>query len=147
MTGWRVGWLTHPSGIAEHVAAMTQYINSGTAAFVQSGAHAAITQGEPLVEEIRTRVKTGLDLAYDRLSKVGMVILPEKPRGGMYAFFQLKGETDSKRASARLVEQARVGLSPGYLFGDISKSFLRMCVFREAGQIELALDRIVAALG
>ena len=147
MTGWRVGWLTHPSDIADQVAAMTQYINSGTAAFVQSGAHAAMTQGEPLVEEIRTRVKTGLDLAYDRLSKVEMVILPEKPRGGMYAFFQLRGETDSKRASARLIEQARVGLSPGYLFGDASKSFLRMCVFREPRQIELALERIVAALG
>ena len=31
MTGWRIGWLTHPSGVADQLGAMTQYINSGTA--------------------------------------------------------------------------------------------------------------------
>jgi aspartate/methionine/tyrosine aminotransferase len=146
MTGWRVGWLTHTSGIADQLAAMTQYVNSGTAAFVQAGAHAAMTEGEPLVEEIRQRIKTGLDLTYDRLGGLDSIALPEKPRGGMYAFFQLKGETDSKRAAARLIAEAKVGLSPGYLFGKSSQSFLRMCVFRDSSQIALALDRLVAAL-
>ena len=32
MTGWRIGWLTHPSGVADQLGAMTQYINSGTPA-------------------------------------------------------------------------------------------------------------------
>ncbi|TGS36415.1 aminotransferase class I/II-fold pyridoxal phosphate-dependent enzyme, partial [Mesorhizobium sp. M1D.F.Ca.ET.184.01.1.1] len=87
MTGWRIGWLTHPSGVADQLGAMTQYINSGTAAPIQAGAVAAIHQGEPLVEEIRQRIRTGLDLAYDRLARIPGVILPTKPRGGMYAFF------------------------------------------------------------
>ncbi|TIP54377.1 MAG: aminotransferase class I/II-fold pyridoxal phosphate-dependent enzyme, partial [Mesorhizobium sp.] len=55
MTGWRIGWLTHPSGVADQLGAMTQYINSGTAAPIQAGAVAAIRQGEQLVEEIRQR--------------------------------------------------------------------------------------------
>ena len=38
MTGWRVGWLTHPSGIADQLGAMTQYINSGTSGPMQAGA-------------------------------------------------------------------------------------------------------------
>jgi bifunctional pyridoxal-dependent enzyme with beta-cystathionase and maltose regulon repressor activities len=46
----------------------------------------------------------------------------------------------------RLIEEARVGLSPGYLFGDAAESFLRMCVFRDSAEIGEALDRIVAAL-
>ena len=45
MTGWRVGWLTHPSGIADQLGAMTQYINSGTSGPLQAGAVAAIRQG------------------------------------------------------------------------------------------------------
>jgi aspartate aminotransferase len=146
MTGWRVGWLTHPSGVADQVAAMTQYVNSGTAGFVQAGAVAALTDGEALVEEVRERVKTGLDLAYERLAAIPGVVLPDKPRGGMYAFFRLEGEEDSKAACWRIIEQARVGLSPGYLFGASSRPFLRMCVFRERSQIETALDRMVAAL-
>ena len=143
MTGWRIGWLSHPSGIAEQLGAMTQYVNSGTAGPIQAGAAAAIRQGEPLVAEIRQRVKTGLDLAYDRLSQINRVILPEKPRGGMYAFFALDGEDNAARACAQILEEARVGLAPGHLFGASSKAFLRMCVCRDATQIETALDRMV----
>ncbi|BBE73016.1 pyridoxal phosphate-dependent aminotransferase [Oharaeibacter diazotrophicus] len=147
MTGWRVGWLTHPSRIAPQVAAMTQYVNSGTAGFAQAGAAAALTRGEGLVEEIRTRVRDGLDLAYDRLARIPGVRLPVKPRGGMYAFFRLDGEEDSAAACRRIIEEARVGLSPGYLFGATSRAFLRMCVFRETGELAVALDRMVGALG
>ncbi len=142
MTGWRVGWLTHPSSVADQISALTQYISSGTAAFAQAGATAAINQGEPLVAEIRNRVKTGLDLAYDRLCRMRGIILPEKPRGGMYAVFRVDGYDDSKALCWKLIEEARVGLSPGYLFGKAMRSFLRMCVFRDADQIELALTRM-----
>jgi aspartate/methionine/tyrosine aminotransferase len=146
MTGWRIGWLTHPSGVADQLAAMTQYINSGTAGMIQAGALAAIRDGEPLVEEIRGRIKTGLDLAYEKLPQIPGMILPDKPRGGMYAFFALEGETDARAACARILNSARVGLAPGYLFGDSSRAFLRMCIFRDIGQIRTALDRMVDAM-
>lgn len=142
MTGWRIGWLTHPSDVADQLGAMTQYVNSGTAGPIQAGAVAAIRQGEPLVEEIRQRIKTGLDLAYDRLEKMPGLVLPAKPRGGMYAFFALEGENDASRACAKILEKARVGLAPGHLFGDASKAFLRMCVCRDRDQIATALERM-----
>ncbi|MDH6233957.1 aspartate aminotransferase [Mesorhizobium soli] len=147
MTGWRIGWLSHPVGVADQLAAMTQYMNSGTAAFVQAGATTALKEGEPLVAEIRNRTKTGLDLAYDALAGIAGIVLPAKPKGGMYAFFALEGESDSKTACAKVLEAARVGLAPGYLFGDASRAFLRMCVMRDAKEIQTALDRMVAALG
>ncbi len=146
MTGWRIGWLTHPSGVADQLGAMTQYINSGTPGMVQAAALAAIRDGEPLVEEIRGKVKAGLDLAYDKLPQIPGMILPEKPRGGMYAFFALEGEADARAACARILEKARVGLAPGYLFGDSSRAFLRMCVFRDIEQVRTALDRMVDAM-
>ncbi|WP_274630538.1 pyridoxal phosphate-dependent aminotransferase [Arvimicrobium flavum] len=146
MTGWRIGWLTHPSGVADQLGAMTQYINSGTSGPIQAGATAAIRQGEPLVREIRQRVKTGLDLAYDKLAQIPGIILPTKPRGGMYAFFALEGEDDARKACADILEKAKVGLAPGYLFGDAANAFLRMCVCRDATQIETALDRMLDAM-
>lgn len=146
MTGWRVGWITHPPGVADQIAAMTQYMNSGTAGAIQAGAAAALRQGEPLVAQVRDRVKTGLDIAYERLSTIPDLVLPDKPRGGMYAFFALRGEPDATAACTRILEQARVGLAPGSLFGEASRAFLRMCVFRDAEQIRTALDRMVRAL-
>jgi aspartate/methionine/tyrosine aminotransferase len=143
MTGWRIGWLTHPSGIADQLGAMTQYINSGTAGPIQAGANAAIRQGEPLVREIRERIRTGLDLAYDRLARMPGIVLPKKPRGGMYAFFAFEGRSDARRVCADILEKAHVGLAPGHLFGDAGNAFVRMCVCRDAGEIAAALDRML----
>lgn len=142
MTGWRIGWLTHPSGVAAQLGAMTQYANSGTAGMIQAGANAAIRQGEPLVQEIRQRIRTGLDLAYERLAQMPGIVLPRKPRGGMYAFFALEGESDARRACAEILEKARVGLAPGHLFGNSSNAFMRMCVCRDRDQIATALHRM-----
>jgi aspartate aminotransferase len=146
MTGWRVGWLTHPSGIADQIGAMTQLINSGTSGPVQAGAVAAIKQGEPLVSEIRERIRVGLDLAYDKLPRIPGIRLPKKPRGGMYAFFALEGEHDARRACAAILEKARVGLAPGYLFGRSAKAFMRMCVCRDRDQIATALERMLETM-
>jgi aspartate aminotransferase len=143
MTGWRIGWLTHPSGVADQLGAMTQYINSGTAGPIQAGATAAIRQGEPLVREIRQRIKTGLDLAYEKLPQLSGIVLPRRPRGGMYAFFAFEGEDDARQTCAKILEKARVGLAPGYLFGNSANAFLRMCVCRDAVQIATALDRML----
>ena len=147
MTGWRIGWLSHPVGVADQLAAMTQYANSGTAGFVQAGAEAALRHGEPLVAETRERARRGLDSVYQALSRIPGIVLPAKPTGGMYAFFAFEGEADSRAACARVMDQARVGLSPGYLFGDASRAFLRMCVLRDDREIRTALDRMVSALG
>jgi aspartate aminotransferase len=143
MTGWRIGWLTHPSGVADQLGAMTQFANSGTSGPVQAGAVAAVRQGEPLVQEIRQRIKTGLDLAYDRLAQIPGIVLPKKPRGGMYAFFALEGESDASRVCADILEKAHVGLAPGHLFGQSGKAFIRMCVCRDRQQIATALDRML----
>jgi aspartate aminotransferase len=143
MTGWRVGWLTHPSGVADQLGAMTQYVNSGTAGAMQAGATAALLEGEPLVAEIRQRIRTGLDIAYEKLPQVPGIVLPAKPRGGMYAFFAFAGEADARQACARILEQAHVGLAPGDLFGSAAARFLRMCVCRSAEQVEAAVDRML----
>ncbi|MEJ1158407.1 pyridoxal phosphate-dependent aminotransferase [Prosthecomicrobium sp. N25] len=147
MTGWRIGWLTHPVSVAPQLAAMTQYVNSGVSPFVQAGAEVAIREGEPFVQEVKARIRTGLDIAYDRLGRLNSVELPDKPRGGMYAFFRLKGEPDSAAACMRILEEAHVGLAPGNLFGAVGRPFIRMCVFRDPAVVEVAVDRIAGALG
>jgi aspartate aminotransferase len=147
MTGWRIGWLTHPTSVATPLAAMTQYMNSGTAAFVQAGALAAITKGETFVKEVRERCRAGVDATYEALSGLNSVVLPAKPKGGMYVTFAVAGEADSRAACTRILEEARVGLAPGWLFGESSNAFLRMCVCRDTKQIVEASRRIAQALG
>ena len=144
MTGFRLGWLTHPAAVADRIGAMTQYLNSGTADFIQEAGTAAITEGEGFVAEMRERCRNGVALAHERLGAIPGVCLTQPPRGGMYAFFRIEGWPDARAACLHILERARVGLAPGELFG--APGWLRMCVCRDAGQLGEALDRMAAAL-
>lgn len=146
MTGWRIGWLNHPASVAPTVHAITQYLNSGTAAFVQAGALAALQGGEDTVEMVRARCRAGLDAVYEVLGSSNRVILPSKPGGGMYAFFRFDGEDDADATCRRLVSEAGVGLAPGGLFGESFRPYVRLCVMRPAEQLSRACERIVQAL-
>jgi aspartate/methionine/tyrosine aminotransferase len=125
---------------------MTQYMNSGTAAFIQAGACAAIVDGEPTVRMIRDRCRAGVDAAYDALSGSNSIVLPAKPKGGMYVVFSIDGEADSRNSCTRLLEEARVGLAPGWLFGESSNAIMRMCICRDVEDISKAGRRIATAL-
>ena len=146
MTGFRLGWLTHPAAVADQLGAMTQYLNSGTADFIQEAGAAAITEGEGFVADIRERCRSGVALAHARLGETPRIRLTAPPRGGMYAFFQIDGMPDARAACLQVLERARVGLAPGELFGAAGSGWLRMCVCRDAGQLEAALQRMTGAL-
>jgi aspartate/methionine/tyrosine aminotransferase len=148
MTGWRIGWLSHPPALSARLGAMTQYVNSGSAPFVQAGAAAALSdpQGAALAARVRDRCKAGVDAAWAALGSVNRVRMGPKPAGGMYAFFRIDGLDDSRAAAAMLIDRARVGLAPGYMFGTASRAYLRMCICRDEAQIAEASQRIADAL-
>ncbi|MFO1169388.1 MAG: pyridoxal phosphate-dependent aminotransferase [Hyphomicrobiaceae bacterium] len=147
MTGWRVGWLTHPPAIGDKIAAMTQYMNSGTPGIMQAAARTALVDGEPLAKATMERCRTGRDLAYEALASSKLVELPDKPPGGMYVFFSLKGVASSTDACRQVLEKARVGLAPGHLFGKPAERFVRMCVCKDPKTLETALGRMAETLG
>lgn len=146
MTGWRIGWLTHPRSVAAPLAAMTQYVNSGTAAFVQRGAVAALEQGEAFAAATRARCRDGVEIAYRILGRANRIRLPERPQAGMYVFFGVEGEADATGVCQRFLEEARVGLAPGWLFGPASRGHIRMCICRDPDEVEEACKRIASLL-
>ncbi|MEX6507876.1 pyridoxal phosphate-dependent aminotransferase [Jiella sp. M17.18] len=145
MTGWRIGWLNHPASVAPAVRAMTQYMNSGTAPFVQAGALAALEGGEDFVRTVVGRCRTGLDIAHDILGRSNRVVLSEPPKGGMYAFFSVDGEASAGELCMKILNEARVGLAPGHMFGEASRQFIRMCVCNDESRIRTACERIAQA--
>ena len=147
MTGWRVGWLNHPASIAPAFRAVTQYVNSGTAPFVQAGALEALRNGEDYALAMRDRCIAGLEVVYERLGRSNAIRLPEMPEGGMYAFFPLAPEgVNARDACLDLISTARVGLAPGSMFGNSTINYVRMCVARKTEVVAEACDRLASAL-
>jgi aspartate aminotransferase len=80
------------------------------------------------------------------LEGFGRVRQGPRPVAGMYAFFEVDGMPDSRKACLEILARTRVGLAPGYFFGPGGDSFLRLCVCRAPEVLAEAMGRLEGAL-
>ena len=141
MTGWRLGWITHPAPLWPTFDRLIEFFNSGSPAFLQRGALTALRDGEAFVEDMVARCRRGGDLVYQRLSAMpGLRMAP--PPGAFYAFFEVDGLTDSLAYAKEILERSNVGLAPGSAFGPGGEGHLRLCFANSTEKLSEALDRL-----
>ena len=146
MTGWRLGWLTHPPSLGPTLAMMIQYTSTGVTTALQHAGVAAVRDGEPFVARMRDYCEAGVNFVHDALERFGRVRVAPRPIAGMYAMFEVDGMADSREACLSILRQTRVGLAPGYFFGPGSNSFLRLCACRAPEVLAEAMERLEPAL-
>ncbi len=144
MTGWRIGWLEAPPSLGQVIENLIQYSTSGVPVFAQRAAVAALEQGEAFVARQIEAARRGRAIICGGLGATGKVDLPP-PSGAFYAFFKVKGATDSRALALRLIDRANVGLAPGFAFG-VEGGFLRLCFARKAEDLEEAVRRLAPVL-
>ncbi|MEM9683219.1 MAG: pyridoxal phosphate-dependent aminotransferase [Pseudomonadota bacterium] len=145
MTGWRLGWLTHPVEVGDYVANLIEFNTSGTPAFLQRAGVTALRDGEPLVASMVERCRVGRDVIGRCLAALPRVRYTP-PEAAFYAFFAVDGMTNSLDFAKRLVHEAHVGVAPGTAFGPDGEGFLRLCFARAPGSLEAAAERLARAL-
>src|SRR6202012_2814120 len=116
MTGWRIGWLTHPAQLGDQFAKLVQINTSGIPAFLKRGAIAAIEKGDTFVDEMVERCRAGREMVFQRLSGLPRVKLA-RPEAAFYAFFTVDGGEDTLKFCLKLAKEYKVGLAPGEAFG------------------------------
>jgi aspartate/methionine/tyrosine aminotransferase len=141
MTGWRIGWLKIHPDLQQVFENLVQYSSSGTPAFLQRGAVAALDHGDAFVASQVERAGQARAILCDRLAATGRVHV-SPPAGAFYLFFRIDGVEDTRAAAFRLIEEANVGLAPGTAFGVGGESYFRLCFHRRLDQIEEAADRL-----
>jgi len=146
MTGWRLGWLTHPVAVGDYVANLVEFNTSGTPAFLQHAGVTAVRQGEPLVEAMVERCRRGRAVIGDCLGAL-LRVRYSPPEATFYAFFSVDGMTNSLDFAKELVHAAGVGVAPGTAFGPEGEGFLRLCFARAPETLEAAAERLARALG
>ncbi|MBL4800690.1 MAG: pyridoxal phosphate-dependent aminotransferase [Emcibacter sp.] len=146
MTGSRLGWIIHPPSLEKIFAMMVQYTTSGTTTYLQYGGISAIRNGESYVKSMTEYCHTGMKITCDALDEIPRVILRKRPSAGMYAFFEIDGMEDSKKACLHILESSQVGLAPGYFFGKGSEKFLRLCFCRSPQLLHTAMERLKTVL-
>ena len=146
MTGWRLGWLTHPPSLGPTLAMMIQYTSTGVTTALQHAGVAAVHQGEPFVAQVRDYCQAGVNIVHDALERFPRVRVGPRPTAGMYALFEVDGMPDSREACLTILRQTRVGLAPGYFFGPGSNGFLRLCACRAPEVLAEAMARLQPVL-
>jgi aspartate/methionine/tyrosine aminotransferase len=126
MTGWRLGWLVLPEGMAPALAKLIEFNTSCAPVFVQRAGLAALARADTFVPGLVERLKGCRDTLLPRLHSLPGVHVAA-PQGGLYAFFRAPGSEDSLAYAKRLVEVAGLGLAPGAAFGAEGEGWLRWC--------------------
>ncbi len=145
MTGWRLGWLVHPSSVANSIGDLSAINNTGASSFVQYAGIAAIRHGESFIEKMVKRCRRNRDLVYERLSKIDQIQITY-PEAAFYAFFSVDGVHDDLQFAKTLAQTAHVGLAPGSAFGPGNEGYLRLCFAHDEKKILAALDRLENAI-
>jgi aspartate aminotransferase len=153
MTGWRLGWLVHPIGLADQLAILAMANNTGATVFAQYGALAALSpQGDVFRGEMLARCANGRRVTEQFLASQNRIRwIP--PQGAFYGFLHVEGMKNGLGFAQDLVRNARVGVAPGSAFAppdDVrSDEFIRICFAQDAAKLEVGLERLgkaVAAL-
>lgn len=147
MTGWRVGWVTHPPALGELLGNMIEFNYSCVPPFVMRAAEVAIREGEPFVQQMTAYCRTGRDIVSQRLPNLPHVADYRAPDASFYAFFRVEGTAERTLAFAQdLVRTAKVGIAPGTAFGPGAEGWYRLCFAQKPETIAEAMDRLERAL-
>jgi aspartate/methionine/tyrosine aminotransferase len=141
MTGWRLGWLVFPEGLAPTFEKLIQFNTSGAQAFLQYGAIAALNEGDAFTESFVARCAAGRDIVNERLGRMPRVRnIPNN--GSFYAMFSVDGVSDTLTFCKRAVREARIGMAPGEAFGLGAEGLVRLCYAKSAENLTEAMDRL-----
>ncbi len=145
MTGWRLGWLTHPMAMGPVYDKLIEYNTSGAPPFVQYGGLAAIEHGEGFIAEMVEHCRKGRDVVVRRLGPLDRLTLAE-PDAAFYAFFHVEGVDDDLAFALKILHDCKVGLAPGSAFGHGGAGYLRLCFAVSDDKLEEACDRMLPLL-
>ena len=146
MTGWRLGWIAHPIGMAETFAKLIQISTSGVPTFIQKAGITALAKGDEVVSDLRKRCKVGRDIVFDYLEQWPRVQCM-RPNGAFYAFFSVDGMEDSLEFCKKLIDRCNVGLAPGSAFGPGGEGFLRLCFASTPDKLSEAMKALGKEIG
>ena len=145
MAGWRVGFMVGNPDLVAALARIKSYHDYGTFTPLQVAAIAALEGDQACVEEIRAKYQSRRDVLHKGLTEIGWEV--DLPKASMYLWARIPPqyrELGSLEFSKRLLEKAKVCVSPGIGFGDHGDDFVRFALIENESRIRQAVRGIRA---
>jgi aspartate/methionine/tyrosine aminotransferase len=146
MTGWRLGYVIVPPELIRPLQKIHQNFFISANAFVQAAGIAALREAQPEVVRMRAVYDERRRFIIPGLRRLGFGIATE-PTGAFYVLANAKRFTaDSYSFAFEILEQAKVGVTPGVDFGRNGEGYIRFSYANSLDNIAEALRRLEAFL-
>ena len=126
MPGWRVGFMCGNPVLVAALARIKSYLDYGMFTPIQIAAITALEGPQDCVREIAAMYQQRRDVLCDGLNAIGWVV--EKPRATMFVWAKIPEQYQhlgSLEFSKKLLEEAKVAVSPGIGFGAYGDDHVR----------------------
>ncbi len=126
MPGWRVGFMCGNEKLVAALARMKSYLDYGMFTPIQVAAISALEGPQDCVREIAAMYQSRRDVLCEGLNALGWAV--EKPRASMFVWAPIPEHyrhLGSLEFSKKLLEQAKVAVSPGIGFGQYGDDHVR----------------------
>lgn len=142
MTGWRLGYCIFPKEFSKVMQRIHQNFMISANGFIQWAGIAALTRAQNDVAKMISIYNERRQYMLARLKDMGFVIHVE-PTGAFYVFADARRFCkDSYKEAFRIIEDVKVGVTPGIDFGSGGEGFLRFSYANSLANIKEGLNRL-----
>jgi alanine-synthesizing transaminase len=140
MAGWRIGFMVGNKDLVNALARIKSYHDYGSFTPIQVASIVALEGPQDCVEEIRLNYQRRRDVMVKGLHDVGWMV--ENPKASMYVWAQIPdyyAAMGSIEFTKRLMDQAKIAVSPGVGFGDYGDDHVRIALIENENRLRQAL--------
>ncbi len=143
MPGWRIGFMCGNPVLVGALARMKSYLDYGTFTPIQVAAITALEGPQECVREISNMYQRRRDVLCNGLNSVGWAV--EKPKATMFVWAPIPEpyrHLGSLEFSKRLLQEAKVAVSPGIGFGNYGDDHVRFSLIENEHRTRQAIRGI-----
>ena len=147
MPGWRVGFMVGNQELVNALARLKSYLDYGLFTPIQVAAITALEADQQCVAKIRHMYRSRRDVLCDGLNAVGWQV--EKPKGTMFVWAPIPEQfrsLGSLEFSKKMLQEARVAVSPGIGFGEYGDNYVRFALIENEHRTRQAIRGIRSML-
>ena len=143
MAGWRVGFMVGNAELVNALARIKSYHDYGTFTPIQVASIAALDGPQDCVAEVVQKYQSRRDVLVKGLHEAGWMV--ENPKASMYVWAHIPEQYRAKGSlefAKRILEEAKVAVSPGIGFGDYGDEYVRFALIENEQRTRQAVRGI-----
>jgi alanine-synthesizing transaminase len=143
MAGWRIGFMVGNKDLVHALARMKSYHDYGSFTPIQVASIVALEGPQECVSSIRKTYQKRRDIMVKGLHDIGWMV--ESPKASMYVWAKIPefyAPLGSLEFTKRLIDGAKIAVSPGIGFGDYGDDHVRIALIENEHRLRQAVRGI-----